>query len=1239
MKEAKTTYAYLVEHMKEPSFCKVRNIACEFVQKLHPDLVDELYENLNRGIDVLDSEPLMQMYFYAYGCMHSAKLAYAFERLNYYITSADAVDIIDYGCGQGLATMCYHDFIIGHNPQQNVRSITLIEPSGVALARAELLCSCFFPQSNIKVVQKGFGELLASDFETKGDIPTLHLFSNVLDVESYDIKSFSQIVIEASHGDNDYIIVSPLHSGNRSSRLKQFVDYLDENCYFEQQLDKQQLREDKDWTCHVFLCSTCGKELTTMNPKDVTQKAKELLEDVELSSDKEYAERVFYTVKAWAEHGDAQCMNALGLLYKTGIGVPHDLQKANEWFELASKQGYPGAIGNLARSYALGIGVKKSISKAHEIAVQLQERDIKTYYAISGYLFSLEGNHVEAIECYKKGFELGDALSEFKFGRYLVKGLGCEKDVVQGVRHISHAADCEIGKAIMEMATLYESGFEEAGIEQSDSEAVKFYEIAANRGFTYAQLKLAKAYKKGLLSLKIDQTESFKWYLRLAKGGNKDAVFNVAYAFHTGEGVERDYSEAVKWYSIAVKNGSIAAMNNLGKCYEEGNGVEKDLEKAFSLYLKAAKEGSEMAATNLSLCYQEGTGTPANPEEALFWKERVAANNNVGAQVTVSKWYYKGYGTARDLEKALYWYVKSKSGSENSTISNLEEAIRKMRHKADEGQPLFQYLLAKCYDYGVCMLQDRDKALLWYQKAADNGFVEALIKLHRISLLSTTQDKNFTNRDGYGVYYSADEKIIIGNDCLRGDRYRIKDGTRIISDGAFNNHRFQKIIIPSSVILIGDNPFQQIKFWERQSVIIENHAYNYTVADFALYTKDGTHMIAYFGEANHFTVPDHVKHIGRNCFAYSTLENVTLPEGLESIGSFAFGNCLRLKAMSIPKSVKLIEEKAFYGCEALENVWSLGSISSIEPATFMGCNIKYIELPPSLRVIEDNSFNHNVQLRSITLPESIEKLGKAAFAYCHKLEYINLGESLSHIGDFCFFRCPIKQIMLPLSLCSIGTRAFDIVGTIMTKPNSRFFSDRGMLIDITTKKLECYFGDESSLDLEGICSMSPLVFYNSTVENVIIPDSVSVIPEFAFQDACKLKSIKLSSNLKLIENSAFRNCISLKEVTIPETVEEVQYASFEGCSALESIKFDGCNTNVSESIFIPKHGDRFPEAYYSYYVHYSFHTYGPPRGDEEDDYIVILVPKHSCDNYKFNNLLCSDHWDMNTNMIFEVIEY
>ena len=315
MKESKTTFAYIVEHMTEPSFEKVRNISCDFIQKLPSDLIDELFNQLNRGIESLDNEPLLQMYFYSYGQMHAEKLMYTFKQLSPYIKSAEKIDIVDYGCGQGLATMCYHDFIKIYNLQQQVRSIILIEPSALALARAELLCNCFFPEATITAIQKDFDELLGDEIRIDTDCPTLHLFSNILDVESYDIAPLADKIKTSCQGDNEFVIVSPMQNARRMCRLKEFVDFLEVNCYFEKYLDKQQLREDKDWTCCAMLCSTRNSKLAAINVEQVHRKAKEFFDDVTLRRNKELTKTIFDEVRICAENGDAECMNVMGLFY------------------------------------------------------------------------------------------------------------------------------------------------------------------------------------------------------------------------------------------------------------------------------------------------------------------------------------------------------------------------------------------------------------------------------------------------------------------------------------------------------------------------------------------------------------------------------------------------------------------------------------------------------------------------------------------------------------------------------------------------------------------------------------------------------------------------------------------------------------------------------------------------------------------------------------------------------------
>lgn len=65
--EQSTNYAYKLKYMDNPTFDKVRDLAIRFMRELPKQLQDELYGALNRGVDILDSEPQMVTYLYSFG--------------------------------------------------------------------------------------------------------------------------------------------------------------------------------------------------------------------------------------------------------------------------------------------------------------------------------------------------------------------------------------------------------------------------------------------------------------------------------------------------------------------------------------------------------------------------------------------------------------------------------------------------------------------------------------------------------------------------------------------------------------------------------------------------------------------------------------------------------------------------------------------------------------------------------------------------------------------------------------------------------------------------------------------------------------------------------------------------------------------------------------------------------------------------------------------------------------------
>src|ERR1700733_9609995 len=68
---------------------------------------------------------------------------------------------------------------------------------------------------------------------------------------------------------------------------------------------------------------------------------------------------------------------------------------------------------------------------------------------------------------------------------------------------------------------------------------------------------------------------------KLAKNGDKVAMYNLAICYVEGEVMEKNSEKAFYWYQKAAENGVKEAMYNLGKCYLIGEGTENNLEKAF----------------------------------------------------------------------------------------------------------------------------------------------------------------------------------------------------------------------------------------------------------------------------------------------------------------------------------------------------------------------------------------------------------------------------------------------------------------------------------------------------------------------------------------------------------------------------------------------------------------------------------------------------------------------------------
>lgn len=271
MIEQNTNYAYKLKYMDNPTFDKVRDLSTKFYRELPKALQEELFEALNHGIDILDSEPQMTAYLYAFGKMHQAKLNYAFDKLPKVFFEQPEINIIDYGCGQALGTMCYADFLRENGYMQKAKTIALIEPSEICLKRATLHASVFFPDAAIKTVNKKFDDLTQNDIVCSEKTPTLHIFSNVLDMLDFDIDKFANLLNGCLKGYNQFVCVGPYFKHSiKDERMAKFRTLIQVKKYFFKTFDKNEFVKDKDWTAQL-LCFSIGEfaQNTQMKQQDL----------------------------------------------------------------------------------------------------------------------------------------------------------------------------------------------------------------------------------------------------------------------------------------------------------------------------------------------------------------------------------------------------------------------------------------------------------------------------------------------------------------------------------------------------------------------------------------------------------------------------------------------------------------------------------------------------------------------------------------------------------------------------------------------------------------------------------------------------------------------------------------------------------------------------------------------------------------------------------------------------------
>lgn len=274
------------------------------------------------------------------------------------------------------------------------------------------------------------------------------------------------------------------------------------------------------------------------------------------------------------------------------------------------------------------------------------------------------------------------------------------------------------------------------------------------------------------------------------------------------------------------------------------------------------------------------------------------------------------------------------------------------------------------------------------------------------------------------------------------------------------------------------------------------------------------------------------------CSGAYYLKEVVFPQTLQRIGKKAFNNCTNLKTVNFPSSLRVIEDGAF-GSTALESVILPNGIEYIGASAFSRARISTISLPSSLTFIGNSAFEGNT-ISEIVWPASVPIVPAYCFSHNNAIRKIVIPEGVREIQNAAWSHPiygDIEVSPLPGTLEYLGG---DVTLYPGTKQNGLTYSGNWLIACDETVK-------GSVTVKSGTVGVAGAVFAGHTdITSVKFPNSVKYLGYYLFNGCTGLTSVTLPNSLKVIPEYCFKECTALKQITIPSSVQQICVRAFEG---------------------------------------------------------------------------------------------
>lgn len=310
----------------------------------------------------------------------------------------------------------------------------------------------------------------------------------------------------------------------------------------------------------------------------------------------------------------------LGLLYRTGEGVPLDREKSKGYFTAALK----------------------SLSKAENDSIAQTNL---------GWLYrnateAIERDDVVAFRLYLSAANQGLPRAQYNLGRMYQEGRGTEANLNEAMRYFEAA--CESGYA---SAQFFYGHLRHAGVsfEMDQQKGLKWLLAASRQGEPNALYEVGWMYFHGK-DVEEDRQKALDFYSRSAAKGNSSAHNNLGWMYEKGYVVDRNLTNAIHHYEISTARGNASAPYNLARILEQ---IPEKRNEAENLFRLSAMRGNVRAPYCLAR-FLYHTGVDEKRLEAKsIWEFLISDKNCAHSRFDMALCHLQGVYCAPDPVSAL----------------------------------------------------------------------------------------------------------------------------------------------------------------------------------------------------------------------------------------------------------------------------------------------------------------------------------------------------------------------------------------------------------------------------------------------------------------------------------------------------------------------------------------------------------------------------------------------------------